>query len=160
MLLLDMSVKCWVAEVGLGAVATFEVTTLDVIFGATLAFIGSVLVTTVVFVVPVVPVVVSWLALAHIHYRRNLPLILIDSAHHHRNTALGTSWQLRTVLLAVLHHVLPSAVMHVPHLHEVVASPVAIGSRGLVLVHVGHHSLVRGTSIVHHHWLLPHVALV
>ena len=54
MLLLDMSIECWVTQVGLGAVAAFEITTLDVVLGATFSFATAILIVAAIVVAVVI----------------------------------------------------------------------------------------------------------
>lgn len=75
-----MSVERWVTEIGLRAVAAFEITTFDVILRSTLAFATAVFILTVI-VVTVVITAISLLTLSSSGQVRDLALVFAHSNH-------------------------------------------------------------------------------
>jgi hypothetical protein len=151
-LLLDVGVEGWVAQISLRAVGALEIAPIDVILRTTLSF-GATLHVVTIPVTVVVAIVVGLLAMRNT--AQQMSLVFADCTAHVWSTSF-TGCQLAAPRLAVLHHVLLArSIVHVSHLQEV-ASTVSVRAISLLLVETGvlaHHTLAWRSSC-HHHWLL------
>ena len=140
MLLLDMSVEGWIAQIGLWTITALEVTTFDVILGAAFALATSIIISAIIIVAIVIADsnCISILALTTAHVLHLASSCVCHVLDHVRSAKITIRQLLTTGRLpttySVWHLVLARTIMHESHLgHLIISSTVPVGPAVLLM---------------------------